>query len=336
MTQHQRPPRSRRPAPPAQSTPPAARPGDADFQSTGGPPRFRVPNLIVRVLFLLLAAAAFTGYADRAGQSLMGGTWARDEAFLEKSLRHASGYLVGLMAPKGVLAALESATAEPQAFASKAGSIKVGKLVDGLEDLVHDMWQYMSICLILIMIQIAVLDLVKALFLTVVFGCGALFCGLGRPGVHLFGRIGYALLIVALLGYFGFPLALRAGVEAYERQQMDDSVRLAESIGVLKEKGRDLKEVTLADWREGLGGMLDVMNQAAETAWLATLNVLTGFILMFLLVPLFGWGLIVFVARQAMGYLSSQESGGGLAYGGFNWLWSRFFPRTRRITAGRS
>jgi hypothetical protein len=284
-----------------------------------------VKALIIRLLFLLLALAAFSGTVDKISINIMKPVWEYDEKFLEKSLLHASGYMAILFVPKALLSSVKTVELEPTVIGSKAGKWKPGELFDPLLDIVDDLWDYMGIVIIFIMVQITILKLIGLVSLKVLLGAGAAFCVVQYHKGTLFGKLGYSFIILAVVTYLVFPFVLFMGAKSYESFQVDKSVRFSENLGTLKEKASDI-EFTLN--KENLKQVVKTLAQSVNTVWESSFDFFIGVLLMFVLIPLLTMGMIIFILRQSLSYLDMPEAAVGLETGTKK-VFSRIGRRTR-------
>lgn len=281
--------------------------------------------LIIRLLFLLLAIAAFSGTVDKLSINMMRPVWKYDRDFLDKSLLHASGYMAVLAVPKALLSSAATAELEPSAAGFKVGKWQVGKLFIPLLDIVNDLWDYMGIVIIFIIIQITFLKLIGLVSLKVLLGIGAAFCIVQYRKGTLMGKLGCSFIILAVVAYLVFPLVLFMGAKTYESYQVDKSVRFSENLGILKEKASDI-ELTLD--KENLNQIIKTLAQSVNAAWESSLDFFIGVLLMFVLIPLLTLGMIVFILRQSLNHLDMPETSAGLETGTRK-VFSRIGRRTR-------
>jgi len=284
-----------------------------------------VKTLIIRLLFLLLALGAFSGTVDKLSIHIMKPVWKYDKTFLDKSLLHASGYMAVLYVPKALLSSAETVELEPSVVGSKVGKWKAGELFDPLLDIVDDLWDYMGIVIIFIIVQITILKLIGLVSLKVVLGIGAAFCVVQYHKGTLFGKLGYSFIILSVVTYLVFPFVLFMGAKSYESFQVEKSVRFSENLGTLKEKSSDI-EFTLS--KENLKQVVKTLAQTVNTVWESSLDFFIGVILMFVLIPLLTMGMIIFILRQSLSYLDMPETTTGLETGTKKVL-SRIGRRTR-------
>jgi hypothetical protein len=284
-----------------------------------------IKTLIIRLLFLLLAIAAFSGTVDKLSIHIMKPVWEYDEKFLNKSLLHASGYMAVLFVPKALLASVKTVELEPTVIGSKAGKWKPGEIFDPLSDIIDDLWDYMGFVIIFVIVQITLLKLIGLVSLKVLLGIGAAFCVVQYHKGTLFGKLGYSFIILAVVTYVVFPFVLFMGAKSYESFQVDKSVRFSENLGTLKEKASDI-EFTLN--KENLKQVVKTLSQSVNTVWESSFDFFIGAILMFVLIPLLTMGMIIFILRQSLSYLDMPETAAGLETGTKKVL-SRIGRRTR-------
>ena len=274
--------------------------------------RPKAKGLIIRFLFLILAFAAFSGQIDKLCNKAMRPVWEYDQKFLNKALLHSSGYMAALLVRKALLASAETAVAEPSFAATKLGKIKIGGLVGPIKDIVDDLWDYMGLVIILIIVQIATIKLIGLISLKVLLGLGAALCFIQYQKGSIFGKLGYSFIIMAIVAYLVFPLVLYMGAEAYEKHQVKKSVEFSENLGVLKEKASDIE---LSPSLSNMKQAVKTLSQSVRTVWSLALDFFVGVILMFVLIPAFTLGMIIFIIRQALSYLDMPEESAALNTG---------------------
>jgi hypothetical protein len=269
-------------------------------------------GLIIRFLFLILAFTAFSGQVDKLCTNAMRPVWEYDQEFLNKSLLHSSGYMAALAVPKAILATAETIVLEPSGATFKLGEIKVGELIGPFKDIIDDLWDYMGLVIILIIVQIAIIKLVGLISLKIFLGIGAALCFIQYQKGSIFGKLGYSFIIMAVVAYLVFPLVLYMGAEAYENHQVKKSIEFSENLGVLQEKASDIE---LSPSLSNMKQAVKTLSQSVRAVWNLALDFFIGAILMFVLIPLFTLGMIIFIIRQALSYLDMPEESAALNTG---------------------
>ena len=286
-------------------------------------------EVAVRALFLFLAVTAFLGLADKFCNKAMKHVWKGNEAFLEKSMVNASGGIMVLIGIDSALSVAESIEAEPSAAGFKVGSVGIGQIISPIKDVVGDLRDYMILSVILVMSQIAIIKLINAISLKVLFGIGSGLCVVQYKRNSIWGKIGASFIILAVLLYFVYPLAFKIGTDAYKAHQIENSVKLSEDLGILKEQVVDLVDIDLSLVKlvDNVRMMPTVVGQSMKTVWDGTIGLFVGLLIMFVFVPMLSLGVIYLIGRQALTYLDMSVASEKVDTGAKK-IKDRVMPRT--------
>ncbi len=193
-------------------------------------------GLPIRILFLLLAIAAFAGLTDSAGQRFTGSTWESSYDSLQTSLTHSGIWFGGLTGIEMVLSPLATTTAEPEVVGSKAGKIEVGRIVQPVVDTLKDLRHYLAIVTMLIAAQLLILKVIQLYSLKFLVGFGAAACVVQYRRGTLFGNVGQLFIIFGIITYFLYPFTLNFGIRGYHEYKVRAATEFSENMGVLKKR----------------------------------------------------------------------------------------------------
>lgn len=264
-----------------------------------------------RVAFAVLAVLAFTGLLDTVFQTVGWDViFERATAMLEESITASSVMTFILATIKGLLAMVESA--EASMFVA---SVDVGALVEGLAALIDTAFRFFISMTGLIAAQISLLRIIELAAIPLLIGVGALFMVIQPAAATLFGRTGRLLLAVGVIFYFVFPLLIAIVGGAYETQRVEAEIASQESFGVLQEKASDLSLSSVTS-EEGRDQIQQTLSSGVSSTWQSFLGLVTGYILMFVILPLASLGLSYLLLRQVLNSLEFQETAQKIERGG--------------------
>ena len=264
-------------------------------------------SFTIRMLLLILALSCFTGYSQKAGDSLMGPVFDYDQQYLKKTLVNLSGSLLLISGPKGALEVLKTAEFEPGAATAKAGMIKIGQFVEPYLHIVDDIWDFLVISSYLVVVQMAMIQFSSMISIKYFLGLGALFCAIQYDRRLLFGKIGFTLLFIFFMTYAFYPLTLKLAAKTYEQHQILTSIELSENLGILKEQ---MKDIDTSFWhlkKTLTNSIPQIVEQGLTTALDATWGLLVGLVLMFIIIPLLIIGTIILIAHRVFIFLDMPE-----------------------------
>ena len=261
-----------------------------------------IKALTIRCIFLLLAISAFSGLAQNATNKIMGPVWEYDQKYLEKTLINLGGSLFVLSVPKGLIEVVKTAELEPSGATVKVGSITAGEIIEPYSHIIDDIWDFLVLSTYLVIGQLAALKLIKLVAIKFFLGLGSLSCVIQYDRHTFFGKLGLTLLLLFVLTYAFYPLSLNMAAKTYENHQIETATQLSENLGILKEQASDI-ELSLGDIKEDVKRIPKILGQGIRTSWDATMGLIVGLVLMFVLLPLLVLGTIYLIAKRALNYL---------------------------------
>lgn len=277
---------------------------DAIMEKTALAMRARRRDMAVRAAFLLLALLCLTGYAGTAADMAMSPVHEGNEDYLKRSLKHAGAWMAGLLALRAGVSVVESLSLEPMGVGFEAG-----RVVEPVNDTLSDIMDLMTMNALLIVFQLAVLDTIKAISLKYLLGTGALLCVISYSRLSNTGRLGLMLMVLGLVLYIVYPLALNMASGVFEEHQARSSVEFSESVGVLTERARDVYPnlmeggLSAAGLRDTAGAFSRMLSEGTRALWEGLWGLMTSFAIMFVLAPLMSVGVSYLCLRQAMARL---------------------------------
>jgi Tfp pilus assembly protein PilF len=288
--------------------------------------------IVVRLLFLLITLMTLFGLTDSVAYKITKTAWDRSTDMLQTSLIHSGVWLGVLTVPQGILKGIEGTTFEPEYSGIKIGKIS-GKLVEPISDMIKDVKYYLWISSILLVVQLALLKLIKLFSLKALVGFGSALCTIQFRRDTLFGRIGQLFIIIGLTTYFIYPAALMLGVNGFEDSTIQASTGLSEHFGVLKEKLSDV-ELVSTDFMKNISSIKDIAFEGLQITWNSFISWLFGEIIICVLIPVLTVAFIFFILQQTLVYMDMSSTAHAIE-GGASRLLSTFGSRTRSRLADR-
>ena len=265
-----------------------------------------IKGLVIRCVFVLIAIAALTGHFQNTTNRIMGPVWDYDQAYLERTLKNIGGSLFVLSIPKGILEMAKTIEVEPSVVGSKAGSIKVGEILEPYMHIIDDIWDFLVLSTYLVLGQLAALELIQLVAIKFFLGFGAIACAVQYNRHTFFGKLGLTMILLFALTYVFYPLTLSMAAQTYEGHQIETSTQLSENLGILKEQASDI-DLSVGKLKENIKLIPEMLGQGIRTAWDAALGLIVGLILMFILLPLLTLGSIYMIAKRALIYLDMPD-----------------------------
>lgn len=286
--------------------------------------------LLARAAFLVLALLCLFGVTNAAFDRVSSPLYESNRQYLERSLKHAGGWMAGLMAVRMGVSAVESISVEPLGV-----GLEVGRVFKPVGDVLSDIMELMTFNAMLIVFQMAVLEVIRAISLKYLVGYGALLCAFSHSRFTALGRLGLGLITIGLVVYIIYPLSLNIAAGVFAEHQAGAYMDFTESVGVLKERSADLysslfgvglsaKKLTsmALEFRE-------VAYSGAEALWSGMWGLMTSFAIMFVLTPLLAVGVSYLFIRQV--FISLEASSAVAAMDtGISWFSRSAGRRTRK------
>jgi hypothetical protein len=287
-------------------------------------------GMLIRAGFLALALLCLFGLTSAALDRISAPIHESNSQYLERSLGHAGAWMAGLMAVKMGVSAVGSVSVAPMGV-----GLEVGRVVEPVGDVLSDLMELMTFNALLIAFQIAVLEVIKAVSLKYLVGCGALLCAFSPGRGTALGRLGLGLISIGVVIYIVYPLTLNVAAGVFEEHQAATYMAFTESVGVLRERSSDLYEGLFSTGLSA-GGLRaiavefkDMAYSGAETLWQGMWGLLTSFAIMFVLTPLMALGASYLFIRQIFVSLEMPSNVERME-GGLSWLSRSAFRRTRK------
>jgi hypothetical protein len=263
-------------------------------------------SLLIRCIFLILSLSAFSGQIQHATNRIMDPVWEYDQTYLEKTLINLGGSLFVLSVPKGFMEMAKTIEVEPSVVGSKAGSIKAGEILEPYIHIIDDIWDFLVLSTYLVIGQLAALKLVKLVAIKFFLGLGSLSCVIQYNRHTFFGKLGLTLILLFALTYAFYPLTLGIAAKTYESHQIETSTKVSENLGILKEQASDI-ELSFGSIKDDIKLIPKILGQGIKTTWDASVGLIVGLVLMFVLLPLLTLGTIFLIAKRALNYLDMPD-----------------------------
>ena len=274
-------------------------------------------GVLIRAAFLLLAVLCLFGGAGAALDRAFAPVHEHNDAYLKKSLTHAAGWMAGIMAVRMGVSAVESVSVEPMGV-----GMEVGRVVEPVSDALSDLMDLMTINALLIVFQLAVLEVIRAVSLKYLVGLGALLCAVQFSRLTAVGRLGLGLISIGLVVYVVYPLALSAAAGVFEEHNAGTYIEFTESVGVLKERSSDIYAglydagLSAGKLKALAAEFRDVFYEGLSALWRGMWGLMTSFAIMFVLSPLMAAGASYLLIRQIFAGLdmagTAQAMGEGI------------------------
>jgi len=292
-------------------------------------------GLSIRILFLLLAIATFSGLTDSVGQRFTRSTWESCHDSLQASLVHSGIWFGSLTGVEMALSPLATTTAEPEVVGSKAGKMEIGKFLQPIVDTVKNLRHYLAIVTMLIAAQLLILKVIQLYSLKILVGFGAAACVVQYRRGTLFGNVGQLFIIFGIITYFLYPFALNFGIRGYHEYKVQAATEFSENIGVLKEKISDVDIISITDLKQNIQRIKDITLGGIALVWNTFVSWLFGEMLICVFIPILTLACIGFIMHQALTYMDMSAMAGAFA-GGAGKLVSSLGSHTRgRLSGGK-
>jgi tetratricopeptide (TPR) repeat protein len=304
---------------------------DIDGDRLGG----FLKGFAIRILFLLLALATFSGLADSVGQGFTRSTWESSYDSLQTSLIHSGIWFAGLTGVEMALRPAETITLEPEGAGFKVGKIEAGRFLQPIVDTVKDLRHYLAIVTMLVAAQLLILKVIQLYSLKFLVGFGAAACVVQYRRGTLFGNVGQLFIIFGIITYFLYPLALNVGIQGYHEYKVQAATAFSENMGVLKEKISDVDLIAITDFKQNIQRIKDITFGGIAVVWNTFVSLLFGEMLICVFIPILTLASIGFIMHQALTYMDMSAMAGALA-GGAGKLVSSLGSHTRgRLSGGK-
>jgi len=268
---------------------------------------------ILFTVFILIFLLSISGIMEKVvGNIIMvERVSAQNQVFLKDSLASALGNFATLSLAKGGVSVLTNMDVDI-GFMGTGASLPVGKLFSGISETLDAIWRFFGYSMASITAQMAILKFFKLVTFKILIPVGALFIALSAIGFQALRRFGAALIIVGFILYVLMPYTIYVGKFLFEQSNMESSIVLSEDIGVLKEKIRDIdivskKNLSLSGVRETFVNISATLSQSVEVVLSATVKYFSNMIIMFIITPLFFYGVIYISTKKILAYVGMEQ-----------------------------
>ena len=265
--------------------------------------------LIFSLLFLLSINGLTEKAIDHALQ--LNRVSKANEEFSKRSLVSATGHFAAMSATKGFLTVI-SGTDLKLAPVGVGGGIPVGKLLEPAVDSVDALWKFFGYSMVSIVTQMTLLKFLKLLSIKVLVSLGSVLVVASIFSFSKLLKFGYAFVLVGFILYVLAPYTVFSGKVLFEESNIVASATLSEDIGVLKEKISDIdifakENLSIKGAKGTFMEILLAMSNAFDIVLNGAIKYFGNLIIMFILLPLFFYGLIYLTIKQTLSYIGMQD-----------------------------
>jgi len=192
------------------------------------------------------------------------------------------------------------------------GVIPVGKLLEPTVDSVDALWKFFGYSMLSIITQMTLLKFLKMLSVKVLVSLGSILVVVSIFSFPQLRKFGYAFVLVGFILYVLTPYTVFSGKVLFEESNIVASATLSEDIGVLKEKISDIdifskENLSITGAKATFMEMLSAMSNAFDIVLNGAIKYFSNLIIMFIIVPLFFYGLIYLTIKRILSYLEMND-----------------------------
>ena len=308
-------------------TPGSTQSGNTGFLKSG----------LIFVIFSLIFILSITGLLERPVGKIMLVEKVSDQnqEFLNSSLMSAVGHFTVLTMAKGGLSVISNMDADAK-FMSAGVGIPIGKAFSGISETLDAIWRFFGYSMASITAQMAILKFFKLISFKILVPIGALLVAVSALGLVVIRRFGVALIIVGFILYALMPYTVYVGKFLFEESNMESSTVLSEDLGVLKEKVSDInifskKNLTLSGVKDSFSDMSASLSQSIDVVLSATVKYFSNLIIMFVLTPLFFYGVIYISTKKILAYVGMDHASERMDKGIIG-TWGKMWKRRKPIS----
>lgn len=224
--------------------------------------------------------------------------------FLSESLASSLKNFAAVSLAKGIIAYLSSIEFGLEfGFSVKA---KFGELLLPLTDLINDIWTFFTYSIASITAQITLLKFFKLFAIKLLVPIGAMATAISSFAFRdVLRKYGTALIVSGLFLYAAMPYTVFAARTIFEETSIAAATEMAEELGVIKIEMEDLRQ------KDGFFGSIKERLKLAVTGGVERLTsaVVTYFgklLVMFVIMPLFFYGLLYIFIKQMLGRIQDK------------------------------
>jgi hypothetical protein len=271
-------------------------------------------NGIICVVFFLIFLFSISGVLEKTiGNIIMVERVSeQNHQFLKNSLGSAVGHFAVLSLAKGGVSVLSNISVDAKPMGVGVG-IPFGKIFSGLSETLDALWRFFGYSMASVTAQMAILKFFKLVSLKILIPIGALLVVVSTIGFLALRKFGMALVIVGFILYAVMPYTVYIGKCLFEESNMESSIVLSEDLGVLKEKVSDIdivskKNLSLSGIKDTLEDMSASLSQSVDVVLSATVKYFSNLIIMFIITPLFFYGVIYISTKKILAYVGMEHA----------------------------
>ena len=270
-------------------------------------------NGLIFVGFFLIFLLSITGVLEKTvGNIIMVERVSeQNQQFLKNSLSSAVGHFAVLSLAKGSVSVLSNMDIDI-GFMGTGASFPIGKLFSGISDTLDAIWRFFGYSMASITVQIAILKFFKLVSFKILVPIGALFIAVSAIGFRILRKFGAALIIVGFILYVLMPYTVYVGKFLFEESNMESSIVLSEDLGVLNEKASDIdivskRNLSLSGIKGTFEDISSSLSQSVDVVLSATVKYFSNLIIMFIITPLFFYGVIYISTKKVLAYVGMEH-----------------------------
>jgi len=270
-------------------------------------------NGLIFVVFLLIFLFSISGVLEKTVGNIIMVERVSEEnhKFLKNSLGSAVGHFAILSLAKGGLAVLSNTSVTAGAVVFE-GTIPIGKFFSGISDTLDALWRFFGYSMASITAQMAILKFFKLVSFKILVPIGALLIAVSAIGFRVLRKFGAAIIIVGFILYVLMPYTVYVGKILFEESNMESSIVLSEDLGVFKEKVSDIdiiskKNLSVSGIKGTFEDISSSLSQSVDVVLSATVKYFSNMIIMFIITPLFFYGMIYVSTKKILTYVGMEH-----------------------------
>ena len=295
-------------------------------------------NGIIFIVFLLVFLFSITGVLEKTvGNVIMVERVSElNQQFLKRSLGSAVGHFAVLSLAKGGVSVLSNMEIDI-GFMGTGASIPFGKLFSGISETLDALWRFFGYSMASITAQMAILKFFNLVSFKIFVPIGALLIAASAIGFLVLRKFGVAVIIVGFILYALMPYTVYVGKILFEESNMESSIVLSEDLGVFKEKVSDIdiiskKNLSLSGIRGTFEDISSSLSQSVDVVLSATVKYFSNMIIMFIITPLFFYGVIYVSTKKILAYVGMEYVSERLD-SGIAGTWGKMWKKKDQSTA---
>jgi hypothetical protein len=245
-----------------------------------------------------IAYLAATGTLESVIGSLIGieQVIEADRQFLKQSLVSATGHFGVLSVIKGMLGAFND---------SSFLGIAVGKIISPVAETVHFIWKIFGLSMISVVAQIGLLHFFQIVAIRICVAAGMIIYVLSLGYVDVFKKVSLALVCIGMVLYCLMPYSIYFSKVMFENSALEADRHLEESLMQFKQRVKEIEVVSIKNLipshaRQTVARIQTSMSAGLDVLINALVRYFTLLIIMFVISPLFFYGLAYLMIKKAL------------------------------------